>query len=168
MAREIAFLGLLVALMAGCASQTPVQPSSPTTSAVASTQSLAPNQQLVFQDRAGTGTAPLAGGGSTPFGFWIWCQPTSANAYGQDCTGSMYFYALGITTGVNGGIVQANGGYTVTVSSTPPNGAISGCTFTLTTPFSPGATNSVTLNCTSPAVVKGTDNKVAINLAPSS
>src|SRR5215469_9301539 len=77
------------------------------------------NQQLVFQDRAGTGSGDF-NGKTTPFGFWIWCQPVSSNAYGNSCAGAMYFYHLGITAGVDGHVAsfQQSGdtlAFTVTV-----------------------------------------------------
>src|SRR5260370_24062937 len=77
------------------------------------------NQQLIFQDRAGTGSGNFDGK-TTPFGFWIWCQPVSGNAYGNSCTGAVYFYHLGITAGVHGHVasVQQSGdtlAFTVTV-----------------------------------------------------
>ena len=163
-------LGLLLLGAAACSSSLPAQPSSantiggtPAASGVTISQSV--NQQLVFQDQAGTGTGTFDGSW-TPFGFWIWCQtPLNSNAYGNDCAGSLYFYKLGITTGVNGSITSTASGYSVNVSSTPPNGAAANCSFTLTTPFSTGATNTVPLSCSSPSG-SGTDSKVAIRLAP--
>ena len=122
------------------------------------------NQQLVLQDRAGTGFGTF-NGHQTPFGFWIWCQTAlNSNAYGADCGGSMYFYELGISTGVDGSI----SGNTVTVESTPRNGSLS-CTFTLPSfsTVTAGATNTVGLTCSSPSG-SGTDNKVAIQLTPRS
>jgi len=91
------------------------------------------NQQLIFQDRAGTGSGSF-NGSTTPFGFWIWCQPVSSNAYGNDCTGSVYFYRLGITVGVAGHVAsfQQSGdtlAFTATVSSVPNGSKISNCIF---------------------------------------
>jgi hypothetical protein len=165
---------VLVLLLLGataCSSPLPAQPSSnmPIATAPAAggatTTAQSLNQQLVFQDQAGTGIGTFDGNW-TPFGFWIWCQtPLNRNAYGNDCAGSLYFYKLGITTGVNGSITSTGSGYSVTVSSTPSNGAVANCTFTLATPFSTGATNTVSLSCASPSG-SGTDSKVAIQLAP--
>ncbi len=91
------------------------------------------NQQLIFQDRAGTGSGDF-NGSTTPFGFWIWCQPVSSNAYGNDCAGAVYFYHLGITVGVDGHVAsfQQSGdalAFTVTVSSVPNASKISNCIF---------------------------------------
>jgi hypothetical protein len=168
MSRYVLVLLLLGA--AACSSPLPAQPSSnmpiaaaPAPSGATTAQSL--NQQLVFQDQAGTGIGTFDGNW-TPFGFWIWCQtPVNSNAYGNDCAGSLYFYKLGITTGVNGSITSTGSGYSVTVSSTPSKGAVANCSFALATPFSTGATNTVSLSCASPSG-SGTDSKVAIQLAP--
>ncbi len=126
------------------------------------------NQQLVFQDRAGTGSGSFFGT-TTPFGFWIWCQPVSNNAYGTDCTGSVYFYDLGVNTGVDGEVTYfAQSGntlaFTVTVSSVP-NIAISNCVFSFSGTVNAGAVNTVNLTCDRPKGT-GTDTKVAIQLAP--
>jgi hypothetical protein len=156
-------------LFAACSSQSqsPSQPSAvvaPSASPTATSRPSTVNQQLVFQDQAGTGTGTFAGQ-STPFGFWIWCQTAlNSNAYGNDCGGSMYFYHLGISTGVDGSI----SGNTVTVEATPPSGTLS-CTFTLPnlSTITPGATNTVALSCSTPAGT-GTDSKVSIQVTPRS
>ncbi len=120
------------------------------------------NQQLVLQDRAGTGFGTF-NGTPTPFGFWIWCQtPLNSNAYGNDCAGSVYFYHLGIATGVSGSVSVSGSSYTVTVSGGP----VSSCVFTFSSPFTSGATNTVSLSCGSPSG-SGTDGSVAIKLVPS-
>ena len=108
----------------------------------------------------------LSNGQQTPFGFWIWCQTAlNSNAYGADCSGSMYFYKLGISTGVNGSMISAD---TVAVESTPRNGSVS-CTFTLPnlSTITAGATNAVGLTCTNPSG-SGKDSKVAIKLTSAS
>ncbi len=157
-------------LSAGCGSKMPSQPSPVTTSATpagttATNHPSTVNQQIVFQDRAGTGLFTTANG-PTHFGFWIWCQGTNSNAYGNDCAGSMYFYQLGITTGVNGSIDLAN--RTVSNVSTPPGGAVS-CTFTLPdlSTLSGGPHNTVNVSCDTPAGT-GSDSEVAIQVTPGS
>jgi len=127
------------------------------------------NQQLIFQDRAGTGSGNFDGK-TTPFGFWIWCQPVSNNAYGNSCAGAAYFYHLGITAGVAGHVAsfQQSGdtlAFTVTVSSVPNASKISNCIFSFSGTPSEGASNPVTLTCDKPAGT-GTDSKVSIQLAP--
>jgi hypothetical protein len=127
------------------------------------------NQQLIFQDRAGTGSGTFDGK-TTPFGFWIWCQPVSSNAYGNDCAGAVYFYHLGITVGVDGHVASFTQSgsalaFTVTVSSVPNASKISNCIFTFLGTPSQGASNTVTLSCNTPSG-GGTDSKVAIQLAP--
>jgi hypothetical protein len=128
------------------------------------------NQQLIFQDRAGTGSGSF-NGQTTPFGFWIWCQPVSSNAYGTECVGSLYFYHLGITTGVDGQVNYFsqsgnNLAFTVTVSAVH-NTAVSSCVFSFSGTVGEGASNRVSLICTKPAGT-GTDTQVSIQLAPAS
>ncbi len=126
------------------------------------------NQQLIFQDRAGTGSGSF-NGTTTPFGFWIWCQPVSSNAYGTDCAGALYFYHLGIDVGVDGAVTYFSQSgntlaFTVSVSSVP-NTSISNCVFSFSGTVGEGASNAVSLTCGKPTGT-GTDAKVAIQLAP--
>jgi hypothetical protein len=96
----------------------------------------------------------LSGGGTTPFGFWIWCDAGPASSYG-DCSGSMYFYALSPeTVPVTGSITSpAASTYTMTVTSPPSQAFPAGvsCTLTNTPPVAPGPANKVTAACASPA-----------------
>jgi hypothetical protein len=109
--------------------------------------------QLVFSD---TGT-----GG--PFGYWIWCQSTSTNAYGVDCAGSMYFYALNQSTEAVEGTVtgSGSGGYTITVHNTTGSFLIN-CTLTNAPPPTRGPTNTVTETCTNPSF-SGTVNNAVVS-----
>ncbi len=105
--------------------------------------------QLVFSSAGGFGTFAHT---PTPFGFWIWCQSqSSTNAYGNDCAGSMYFYALNPSTEQVAGSVTGSGssGYTLTVSNTTGSFPIA-CTLTNTPPPTNGPTNTVTLDCSDP------------------
>ncbi len=134
------------------------------------TPAFAANQQLVFQDRQGTGKGTFSGS-ATPFGFWIWCQTTNNNAYGTACTGAMYFYKLGIAIGVAGSVTSFTStsstvSFTVSVSSS--NGLVSNCIFTFgPSSISSGATNTVGLSCVSPSG-SGSDSHVAISVVPPS
>lgn len=47
--------------------------------------------QLTFS--VSTATFDLSAGGTSHFGFWVWCDAGSASSYG-DCHGSIYFYSL--------------------------------------------------------------------------
>ncbi len=89
--------------------------------------------------------------GSTPFGFWIWCDAGSGSSYG-DCSGSMYFYKLSPNSvPVSGKITAldtATGSYQMTVSSS--NNDIS-CTLANRPPVVNGPANQVTATCTNPA-----------------
>src|SRR5713226_380307 len=74
------------------------------------------SEQVVF---SGTGFGKF-GGVNTPFGFWIWCESDSSNPYLGQCSGAMYFYALGIIRGVGDTKPIAEpspGAYVMTVGS---------------------------------------------------
>ncbi len=99
------------------------------------------------------GVFSLSGGGSSPFGFWVWCQSTTTNSYGNDCAGSAYFYALNpATESVEGYVTggSAGSGYTLQLWNTTGNLAIS-CSLTTSGPAMPGPRNTVTTGCSSPA-----------------
>ena len=64
------------------------------------------SEQVVF---SGIGFA-AAGDWASPVGFWIWCEADSTNPYVGRCSGAMYVYFQGITTGVNGTISEAPDG----------------------------------------------------------
>jgi hypothetical protein len=71
------------------------------------------SEQVVF---SGVGGGSFGGG--SPVGFWIWCQADSRNPYVGECSGSMYFYALGITKGVEGEVTELSEGvYVMDVQS---------------------------------------------------
>lgn len=99
--------------------------------------------QVVF---SGTGESTF-NGTATPFGFWIWCEGASGNPYVGACSGSMYFYALGITRPVTGTATGSNSLYTMSVHSRAVNPVIS-CT--LNNPSAPvtGPHNTVDVTCT--------------------
>ena len=73
------------------------------------------SEQIVF---SGTGFGTFNDTAS-PFGFWIWCQDEdSGTPYAGECAGAMYFYALGITKGVEGEVIETSEGiYQMTVAS---------------------------------------------------
>src|SRR5437660_12930021 len=74
------------------------------------------SEQVVFSK---TGAVGNFAGTNTPFGFWIWCEASSANPYQGQCNGSMYFSALGIPKHVvDGSITElADGQYQIHVLS---------------------------------------------------
>ncbi len=96
----------------------------------------------------------LGGGGVSPFGFWLWCQTSAtANAYGNDCAGSMYFYGLNpATEPIDGAVTSGSSGgsYTISVSNTGGSLPIS-CTLTTVGPAKPGPSNTVTVTCSTPS-----------------
>ncbi len=108
----------------------------------------ATSEQVVFSKTGGFGTF---NGTPTPFGFWIWCESDSGNPYNTACSGSMYFYALGIISGVHGTITEGPAGiYTMDVSSAPGS-SISHCKLTNTAPALSGPNNTIDVTCTTPA-----------------
>jgi hypothetical protein len=101
-----------------------------------------------------TATFDLSAGGTSHFGFWVWCDAGSASAYG-DCRGSIYFYSLAPNAVPVTGSVrpQGAGAYFMTVTSPPSRGFPAGvaCTLTNTPPVTNGPANEVTATCTTPA-----------------
>jgi hypothetical protein len=88
-------------------------------------------------------TGVLTTGG--PAGFWIWSQPGTANAYGNEGAGSIYFYALlpaEHPVDVSGVTVSGN---TVTETVVSTDGLITCSTFT-GTETSPGV-GTVSFTC---------------------
>lgn len=116
-------------------------------------------EQIVF---SGTGGGNFA---DTPqgFGFWIWCQNDNpAGQYEGVCQGAMYFYGLGITTHVFGGVSEGAGDqYTMWVT----NGSSVSCTLTNTTDVS-GPRNTVNVWCSSPAGSGASTNAVVNATGP--
>ena len=106
------------------------------------------SEQVVFSGVAGAGSTFQNG---SPVGFWVWCEAESENPYDEECNGSMYFYALGITRHVEGEIVEtAEGIYQATVSSTR-DGAILDCVIENLAEAVNGPSNSVRVTCTTPS-----------------
>jgi len=89
------------------------------------------------------------GGGSEPFGFWVWCQvEPSASSRGQyetDCNGAIYFYDRGIVEHVTGEVTEPSEGiYEMDVESR--DGRVS-CTLTNELPTLHGPHNTVGAAC---------------------
>lgn len=99
-------------------------------------------------------TFDLSGGGTSHFGFWVWCDAGSTSSYG-DCRGAIYFYSLAPNSVPVTGSVQplGAGAYRMTVTSPPSRGFPAGvsCTLTNTPPVTNGPANEVTAACTDPA-----------------
>jgi hypothetical protein len=105
--------------------------------------------QLVVSTTGGFGTFSNT---PTPFGYWIWCQSTSTNAYGVDCSGSAYFYALSPKTEQVAGTVTGSGssGYTIDFWNTTGSFAMA-CELNNVAPPTNGPTNTVYITCSSPS-----------------
>src|SRR5258708_23678176 len=91
-----------------------------------------------------------------PFGFWIWCEASSANPYVGQCSGSVYFYAFATPKHVvDGSITEvADGQYQIHVISSKDNGASVDCTLTNAPPPMSVPNNTIAVQCTAPT--KGT------------
>jgi hypothetical protein len=100
-----------------------------------------------------TATFDEAAGGTSHFGFWVWCDAGSTSSYG-DCRGSIYFYSLAPNAVPVTGSVQplGAGAYRMTVTAPPSRGFPAGvaCTLTNTPPVTNGPANQVTAACTTP------------------
>lgn len=118
------------------------------------------SEQLVF-----SGTAVDTTSGS-PVGFWIWCEVDSSNPYADECNGSMYFYALGITKHVEDqedGILETGEGiYQIKVHSTRDDSVA--CTLQNSAEPVKGPRNTVTVACTSPAGINAVSSTAVVNV----
>ncbi len=107
-----------------------------------------------------SGTAlPASTAQCTPWGLWVWSEPNSNNAYGNDGNGSIYFYRVhSAEAHVEASNVTLSGNsVTETVSGAYPDGTAVNCTFAahLT---SPGKGILDSMSCT----VGGTACSVAV------
>ncbi len=133
--------------------------------------------QIVFSNN-GSGTGDWASPGSDPhFGFWYWCQASSNNPYGPDCSGSIYIY--GIQFAAVGAVcistsslscVKNNGGGSYTLTVLALNGWK--CALTNTPPVTSGPTNTVTMTCAPPFAFgstttpgTGTDHRSVVQIS---
>ncbi len=109
----------------------------------------ASSEQVVFSKTGAFGDFAST---PTPFGFWIWCEATSLNPYQGQCSGSMYFYALRIISGVKGTVTEGPAGiYTMDVSSSPGS-TIQHCMLTNAAPAVSGPNNTVLVSsCSTPS-----------------
>jgi hypothetical protein len=106
------------------------------------------SEQIVF---SGTGFGTFNDTPS-PFGFWIWCQDAdSSTPYAGECNGALYFYALGITKGVEGEVIELSDGiYQMTVASR--KGSSVSCQLTnADEELNQGPGNTVDVICTTPS-----------------
>lgn len=174
MKQQIVAVPLLLAALAlasACGNQNPAQPTagqSPTLGPISEASPTAMHvtaarnsEQLVY-----SGVATQSSNG--PVGFWIWCEVGSSNPYAEECNGSMYFYALGLTKhveDVEGSILEGpDETYQFKVISTKDNTVA--CT--LANPNEPvkGPNNIVTVDCTSPSVSAVSNNAVVTVTGP--
>lgn len=103
------------------------------------------SEQVIFSG-TGSGTFDSI---STPFGFWIWCEDESNNRYAGRCSGSMYFYALGITRAVKGTVEENDADeYVMSVFSSRDDSI--DCVLQNSNPVVRGPRNRVTVTCTEP------------------
>ena len=117
--------------------------------------------QVVF---SGTGSGTF-NNTTTLFDFWIWCEGASSNSYVGACSGSVYFYVLGITRPVSGTVTGANSLFTMNVAS-PGKTPVVSCTLSNVAEPSSGPTNAVNISCTAPSGSGGSTNAVVIVSGP--
>lgn len=120
------------------------------------------SSQVVFSDTGATMYLTGNSKASTPYGFWIWCNPQAApgsnGTYTGACNGSMYFYKLQTSaTSIVGYVGGSDGIYTMTVFPGTfaefKQGKINFqffCTLTNTAPVVNGPGNTVLVNCMFP------------------
>jgi hypothetical protein len=156
------FAGLTLAL--ACSEQTPLQPQVQQNSSVNPSQGQPNNsEQVVFSGVAAIGSTFPSG---SPVGFWIWCEAESDNPYDEECNGSMYFYALGITRHVEGEITEPSDGiYEMTVSSTRDD-AILHCVLRNGDEAVSGPHNVVDVTCDTPSGHAQSQNAVVVVTGP--
>jgi hypothetical protein len=106
------------------------------------------SEQIIF---SGTGFGTFNDTPS-PFGFWIWCQDEdSSTPYAGECAGAMYFYALGITKGVEGEVIETSEGiYQMTVASRR-DAAVSCQLTNASEELEHGPRNTVDVTCVTPS-----------------
>jgi hypothetical protein len=117
----------------------------------------------------------FSGGGSgtfnnipTGFGFWIWCEGDASNRYVGRCNGSIYFYALGLTKGVLGGVTELDEGiYQMSVAARDGGGGVA-CLLTNAAEPTRGPTNLVRVECTAPAGSGSSPNAIVTVTGPKS
>lgn len=115
------------------------------------------NNQIVL---SGTGLSSAG-----PSGFWLWSQP-GGNAYGNDGSGNVYFYALGIQKAVEISDINVVGN-TVTEHVTSTIGNAIDCWFTGTETSPPGgqygANGWVSFTCSAPSATGSYPASVVIS-----
>jgi hypothetical protein len=164
--RNLAYTIALATVTAGCAGNSPTQPTrvgSPAVDTPANVSGSAatsaplaqvtPNnsEQVVFSGVAAIGSTFPSG---SPAGFWIWCEAESNNKYALECKGAMYFYALGITKHVSDNedvvAVEEFGDEQYRLKVTSEDGSVDCTLESLAEPVH-GPHNPVHVSCTSPA-----------------
>ncbi len=97
-----------------------------------------------------------------PTGFWIWCEGASTNPYKGQCSGSMYFYDLGLVKAVFDSAPPVVTSNLVTVSVASSDAKIM-CTLSASLPATSGSTNTISETCTAPAR-SGTINHAVVQV----
>ena len=110
------------------------------------------NCQIIL---SGTGLPATPNPPCTPWGFWLWSQPSNNNAYGNDGDGSIYFYAIAPAEAhadvSNVTLSRNSAGQSVvseSASGTFPNGTSVSCTLITAHQTSPGKGILDKMDCT--------------------
>lgn len=112
-------------------------------------------EQIVF---SGVGFSTLG-----PFGFWLWSMDEDAHPpYRGEAAGSVYLYALGLTRGVEGEVVETSEGvYEISVAARRDSAIVA--TFTNVPPTVHGPNNTVNAVFTTPSGT-GTSTSAVVNV----
>lgn len=105
--------------------------------------------QLVIsgQTPPGTTTGNLDG-----FGIWVWCEdPDAGNPYAGACSGSIYFYNIGLTRHVFGGVLALNESTNFSVHLTSSRDESVDCIVSGSLPATKGPSNTISVSCSSPS-----------------
>jgi hypothetical protein len=112
-------------------------------------------EQIVF---SGVGFSSLG-----PFGFWLWSQDEEARPpYRGEAAGAVYLYALGLTRGVEGEVVETSEGvYEISVAARRDSAIVA--TFTNVPPTVHGPNNTVNAVFTTPSGT-GSSTSAVVNV----
>jgi hypothetical protein len=104
------------------------------------------NCQIIL---SGTGLPATPNPPCTPWGLWVWSQPSTNNSYGNSGQGSMYFYSIvgGLAPVEVSNVVLSRNSVSESASGKLPNGQSISCDLTAHQ-TSPGHGILDTMSCT--------------------
>ncbi len=148
--RAFPTLGLLIALAA---------------SAMAIPAAGAPSNKANKIIFSGGGSGSFAGMPSL-FAFQIRCQNGQNGPASGPCSGTMYFFGLGMVQGLGGTFVQTDGvSYRMTVAASDGSANVI-CTLVTSGTISRGPTNTMNVTCTAPSGSGSSSSAVVVVAGP--